>query len=338
MKPGKAAPPLLSVRGLRIVIPGREGDRTAVENVDFEVSRGEVLGIVGESGSGKSLSMLAVMGLLPARMRVSGSVVLDGEEILGLPERQMRRLRGGRVAMIFQDPMMALNPVLTIGAQVSEALELHNSSLSGRQIRTRAIELLELVAIPMPEQRFSQFPHEFSGGMRQRVVIAIAVANNPDLLIADEPTTALDVTIQAQIVEILDNLRREKGVAIALITHDLGLVAGLADRIAILYAGRVVERGDIDDVFGRPRHPYTAGLLSAVPSIDSQIERLYAIDGAPPSISARPSGCQFHPRCPFALPLCVDQDPEFRWFGETMAACHRAGELDPLAEIMRAEQ
>ncbi len=326
--------PLLDVRGLRIAIADGKKEYVAVENIDFEVSRGEVLGLVGESGSGKSLSMLSVMGLAPSGMRVSGSIMFQGREILGLPERQMRKLRGSRIAMIFQDPMTALNPVLTVGQQIVEALMLHNRSWSHRKLRARAIELLELVAIPAPEKRFAQFPHEFSGGMRQRVVIAIAVANEPDLLIADEPTTALDVTIQAQIVEILDRLRREKNLAIVLITHDLGLVAGLADRIAILYSGRIAERGDINAIFRQPRHPYTAGLLASVPSIDTDRPRLHAIEGTPPSIRARPRGCQFHPRCPISIPICTERDPEFRWYERSMSACHRGGEFDLMTETV----
>lgn len=326
--------PLLDIRGLRIAVSDGKKEHVAVENIDLEVARGEILGLVGESGSGKSLSMLSVMGLAPAGMRVSGSILFQDREILGLPERQMRKLRGSRIAMIFQDPMTALNPVLTVGQQIVEALMLHNPSWSSRQLRTRAIELLELVAIPVPERRFAQFPHEFSGGMRQRVVIAIAVANGPDLLIADEPTTALDVTIQAQLVEILDTLRREKDLAIVLITHDLGLVAGLADRIAILYSGRIAERGDIDTVFENPRHPYTAGLLAAIPSIETDRLRLHSIEGAPPSIRARPTGCQFHPRCPIAIPVCTERVPEFRWHGKSMAACHRSGEVDLIAEAV----
>ena len=319
--------PLLDIRGLSIAIPGRDGERVAVANVDFEVARGEVLGLVGESGSGKSLSMLAVMGLLPKTMAVTGSIRFDGEDILGASQKRLRAIRGRRIAMVFQDPMTALNPVLTIGAQLTEALMLHNRGWSRRQLKTRAIELLELVSIPIPERRFDQYPHEFSGGMRQRVVIAIAVANDPELLIADEPTTALDVTIQAQIVEIFSRLRREKGLSIVLITHDLGLVAGLADRVTILYSGRVAERGEITPVFHHPRHPYTAGLLAAVPSIDTTSDRLYAIEGTPPSLADRPSGCQFHPRCAHVLPICIAQDPDFQWFGQTMAACHRASEM-----------
>jgi oligopeptide/dipeptide ABC transporter ATP-binding protein len=320
---------LLDIRGLCITIPGREGARVAVSNVDFEIGRGEVLGLVGESGSGKSLSMMAVMGLLPHGMQVSGSIRFNGEELVGASQRRLRALRGRHIAMVFQDPMTALNPVLTIGAQLTEALMLHNRTWSRRQLRARAIELLELVAIPLPERRFDQYPHEFSGGMRQRVVIAIAVANDPELLIADEPTTALDVTIQAQIIEIFDRLRREKGLAIMLITHDLGLVAGLADKVTILYSGRVAERGEIEAVFHRPRHPYTAGLLAAVPSIDTTSARLHAIEGVPPSLLDRPSGCQFHPRCAYALPICVEKDPDFQWFGDSMAACHRAAEILP---------
>ncbi len=328
--------PLLEVRGLRVALQGRGTERVAVENVDFEVARGEVLGLVGESGSGKSLSMLACMGLLPRTMQASGSIRFDGEEILGAPERRLRALRGGRIAMVFQDPMTALNPVLSVGAQIVEALELHDRRLSARELRRRAVALMELVAIPAAAQRFDQFPHEFSGGMRQRVVIAIAVANDPDLLIADEPTTALDVTIQAQIVAIFDRLRREKGIAIVLITHDLGLVASLADRITILYAGRVAERGAIDQVFARPRHPYTAGLLAAVPSIDREVTRLHAIAGTPPSLAARPPGCPFNPRCGFALPVCRERAPDFQWFGDTMAACHRAGEFGSETEAAHA--
>jgi oligopeptide/dipeptide ABC transporter ATP-binding protein len=320
--------PLLEVRDLRIAIPGRKGEHLAVANVSFHVARGEILGLVGESGSGKSLSMLAVMGLLPAGMRASGSIRFKGQDIQGLPERQMRLLRGGRIAMIFQDPMTALNPVLTVGAQIVEAITLHNRSLSRQELRARAIELMELVAIPAPEKRFDQYPHEFSGGMRQRIVIAIAVANDPDLLIADEPTTALDVTIQAQIVDILNKLRREKGVAIMLITHDLGLVAGLADRITILYAGRIAELGEIGAVFERPLHPYTSGLLAAVPAIDTDVRRLHAIRGTPPSLAARPPGCPFNPRCPFAVPCCGERIPELRPFGERLVACHRAEELN----------
>lgn len=326
--------PLLDIRGLRIALPAVGGtpERVAVANVDLAVGQGEILGLVGESGSGKSLSMLSVMGLLPRGLQASGSVRFAGEELLGLPERRLRAYRGRRIAMIFQDPMTALNPVLTVGAQITEAIALHQPRLSRRALRARAIDLMELVAIPAAAARFGQYPHEFSGGMRQRIVIAIAIANEPELLIADEPTTALDVTIQAQIVEILARLRAEKGIAIVLITHDLGLVASLADRVSILYAGRVVERGPIGPIFAAPRHPYTAGLIAAVPAIDRAVDRLHAIPGAPPSLGARPEGCQFNPRCAFAEALCRREDPPVQWFGEGMVACHRAGAIDLTAE------
>jgi len=322
-----AAGNLLEIRGLRIAIPSREGELVAVSGLDLEVGRGDILGIVGESGSGKSLSMLAVMGLLPRGMQVSGSIRFAGEELIGRSPRQMRTVRGRRIAMIFQDPMTALNPVLTIGAQLAEALKIHQPALSRRERRRKAIELLELVAIPMPERRFEQYPQELSGGMRQRIVIAIAMANDPELLIADEPTTALDVTIQAQIVEILQRLQREKGLSIILITHDLGLVASLADRVSILYAGRVMERGAVEAIFHRSRHPYTAGLLAAIPSIEGGTGRLVAIDGVQPSLAERGPACPFHPRCRFALPICAEREPPFTWSDDrSMTACHRASD------------
>ncbi|MCJ8143404.1 ABC transporter ATP-binding protein [Ancylobacter sp. A5.8] len=326
--------PLLDIRGLAVTIPTRDGERAAVSNVDFTVDRGEVVGLVGESGSGKSLSMLAVMGLLPRQLHVSGSIRFDGVEICGAPERRMRSLRGRRIAMVFQDPMTALNPVKTIGAQITETIRLHNPTLSRAEVKARALALLEIVAIPAPERRFEQYPHEFSGGMRQRVVIAIAIANDPDLLIADEPTTALDVTIQAQIMEIFARLREERGMAVVLITHDLGLVAGLADRMSVLYAGRVAERGPVGPVFAAPRHPYTAGLLAAVPSIDDVAERLYAIPGTPPSLGDRPEACTFAPRCDFAVPLCRTSEPALTRVGSALVACHRAGELS-LSDLPR---
>ncbi|MBB3772601.1 oligopeptide/dipeptide ABC transporter ATP-binding protein [Angulomicrobium tetraedrale] len=328
------AAPLLDIKGLAVTIPTRAGERAAVSNVDFSVDRGEVVGLVGESGSGKSLSMLAVMGLLPRHFGVSGSIRFDGEEIAGAPERRLRALRGRRLAMVFQDPMTALNPVKTIGAQITEMIRLHNAGMSRAQVRQKALSLLEAVAIPAPERRFDQYPHEFSGGMRQRVVIAIAIANDPDLLIADEPTTALDVTIQAQIIEIFARLRAERGMAIVLITHDLGLVAGLADRMNVLYAGRIAERGPVGPLFAAPRHPYTASLLAAVPSIDDVSERLHAIPGTPPSLSERLPGCAFAPRCDFAVPLCRTSLPDLTRIGGSVVACHRAN--DPaLATLLK---
>ncbi|MFT0858876.1 ABC transporter ATP-binding protein [Ancylobacter sp. G4_0304] len=326
--------PLLDIRGLTVTVPTRDGERMAVSNVDFAVDRGEVVGLVGESGSGKSLSMLAVMGLLPRQLHVSGSIRFDGVEICGAPERQMRALRGGRIAMVFQDPMTALNPVKTIGTQISEMIRLHNPRLGRSEVKEKALALLDAVAIPAPGRRFDQYPHEFSGGMRQRVVIAIAIANDPDLLIADEPTTALDVTIQAQIMDIFARLREERGMAVVLITHDLGLVAGLADRMSVLYAGRIAERGPVGPVFAAPRHPYTAGLLAAVPSIDDVAERLYAIPGTPPSLGDRPAACAFAPRCDFAVPLCRTSEPALMRVGSALVACHRAGELS-LSDLPR---
>lgn len=321
------AEPLLDVRGLVVSIPTGSGYRDAVSNVDFSVGRGEVACLVGESGSGKSLSMRSVLGLLPRSFSVSGSIRFDGEEIRGASERRMQALRGGRIAMVFQDPMTALNPVQTIGAQIVEMIRLHDPRLGRAELRSRAIELLKSVAIPIPERRFDQYPHEFSGGMRQRVVIAIAIANDPDLLIADEPTTALDVTIQAQIMDIFARLREERGMAIALITHDLGLVASIADRVTVLYAGRVAERGGVDAIFERPRHPYTANLLAAVPSVEGGRQRLQVIAGSPPSLADMPAGCAFAPRCSFAIPVCRARAPDLQHLEGSVVACHRAHEL-----------
>ncbi|TFF23240.1 ABC transporter ATP-binding protein [Jiella endophytica] len=319
-------PRLLDIRGLTITLPQRDRRITAVSGVDLEVERGEILGLVGESGSGKSLSMLAVLGLLPRSAKVGGSVRLDGEEILGAPERRLRKLRGKRVGMVFQDPMTALDPVMTVGAQLIETLRIHEPGLSRSLARRRAIDLLGQVAIAAPEQRIDQYPHEFSGGMRQRVVIAMAIANDPELLIADEPTTALDVTIQAQIVELLERLRRERNLGLVLITHDLGLIAGLADKVTILYSGAIVERGPVFDIFANSHHPYTRGLLRAMPGAEAEGERLVAIPGTPPSPASRPEGCPFHPRCRLAVPRCSAEAPAFRWFGQSMAACHLAEE------------
>jgi oligopeptide/dipeptide ABC transporter ATP-binding protein len=333
MAPDIVTGPLLDVRGLTVAVPTRRGPCEAVSNVDFSINEGEVVGLVGESGSGKSVSMQAVMGLLPRSFQVTGSIRFDGEEICGASERRMRALRGGRIAMVFQDAMTALNPVQTIGAQIVEMIQLHNSGLRAGELRDRAISLLTVVAIPDPERRFSQYPHEFSGGMRQRVVIAIAIANDPALLIADEPTTALDVTIQAQIMEIFARLRSERGIAIILITHDLGLVAGMADRVHVLYAGHVVESGPIESIFREPHHPYTASLLAAVPSIDDVSERLKPIPGTLPSLADRPSGCAFAPRCAIALPLCAMREPDVARFGASNVACHRAGDQPLLSRI-----
>jgi oligopeptide/dipeptide ABC transporter ATP-binding protein len=292
----------------------------------------EVVGIVGESGSGKSVTMMAVMGLLPRTATVKGSVRFRGEEILGLPDKQLRRYRGRKLAMIFQDPLTSLNPVFTVGAQIAEAIRVHNDVKRSAAME-RAVELLDLVGIPNAAKRARQYPHEFSGGMRQRAMIAMSIANDPDVLIADEPTTALDVTIQAQILDVLERAQQAVSSAIVLITHDLGVVAGVADRVMVMYAGRAVEQGLVDDVFLRPRHPYTLGLLESLPRLDAEgQERLTPIVGAPPSLLHPPTGCPFHPRCRFVREMCSEVIPELRFVGGLgqRSACHYAEELEAL--------
>jgi oligopeptide/dipeptide ABC transporter ATP-binding protein len=320
--------PLLAVRNLEVTFVTARGQLEAIRGVDLTVQSGETLGLVGESGCGKSVTMLAVMGLLPPSVRMTGSVRFRGTELAGRPQKELAKLRGARIGMIFQDPMTALNPVITIGAQIAEAIGIHNAAVSAREAAARAVEMLKLVAIPFPERRALQYPHELSGGMRQRAMIAMAMANEPELLIADEPTTALDVTVQAQIIELLRRLQATHRMGVVLISHDLGIVAGTADRVAIMYAGRIVERGAVEDIFDRPRHPYTRGLLASLPKIDNQAARLTAIDGAPPSLAARPSGCAFHPRCQHALELCAARDPALRDVAGIDVACHLAESID----------
>ncbi|MER5456197.1 ABC transporter ATP-binding protein [Micromonospora sp. NPDC002389] len=288
---------VLRIEDLTVTIGTRRGPARAVVGVDWSVRAGETLALVGESGSGKSMSVLAATGLAPRSARVTGRVHLLGTELTGLREAERRRMRGRHVGFVFQDPMTSLNPVLTVGRQVAEASEEH-LGLSRRAARTRAIELLDLVGIPSAARRVDAYPHQFSGGMRQRVVIAMALACEPDLLIADEPTTALDVTTQAQIVELVADLRRRLGTAVVWITHDLGVVAGIADRVAVMYAGRIVEQGPVDAVFGRPAHPYTSALLAARPDPAAGGGELVTIRGAPPSPLDLPAGCAFWPRCP----------------------------------------
>jgi peptide/nickel transport system ATP-binding protein len=314
---------LLEVRGLNVAFDEPDGPIRVVRGLDLRLAAGEVLGVVGESGSGKSVAMRAIFGLLPGTARITGSVRLLGEELIGRSQRQLRGLRGARMSMIFQDPMTALNPVLTIGAQMAEAIAIHNGAISRRDVLRRAHDLLDLVAMPSTDRGLRQYPFEMSGGMRQRVVIAIAMANNPDLLIADEPTTALDVTVQAQILDVLRGLRDHHRIGMVLITHDLGVVAGLADRVAVMYAGRIVETGPVDDLFDCPRHPYTRGLLAATPQIAGGI--VQGIDGTPPAPSALPPGCPFAPRCKFANDPCRVDEPTLRPVGGTLAACHFAG-------------
>ncbi len=298
----------------------------AVDGVTLSVARGRTLGIVGESGCGKSMLSLSVMRLVPAPGRtVAGRVMFDGQDLLRLPMPAMRAVRGARIAMIFQEPMTSLNPVFTIGAQIVEAMRAHDRAASAAALRARAIDALARVRIAAPARRFDEYPHQLSGGMRQRVMIAMALACAPDLLIADEPTTALDVTIQAEILDLLRALQRETGMAIILITHDLGVVAEMADEVAVMYAGRVVERAPGAAIFDDPQHPYTLGLLGSIPRIEETRDRLLAIEGTVPPPFALPLGCRFHPRCVFAEAACAEQDPALRQVAEQhLVACMRA--------------
>ncbi len=315
---------VLEIRDLHVTFDTPSGKLEAVRGIDLDVSAGELLGVVGESGSGKSVSFLATMGLLPVRAHVTGSVVLDGEQLIGASPKKMRSVRGRLLSMIFQDPLSALNPVHRIGDQISEMLRSHQS-LSTREAEKRSIELLDIVGIPQPSDRARQFPHEFSGGMRQRVVIAIAIANNPKVLIADEPTTALDVTVQAQILEVIKRVQDRFGTAVVLITHDLGVIARVADRVNVMYAGRNVEQGTIDSLFDHPSHPYTRGLLASLPRPGKQ--RLKPIVGFPPNMLNPPRGCAFHTRCDFAAEICKENLPELVANGDLQTACVRSHEL-----------
>jgi peptide/nickel transport system ATP-binding protein len=322
---------VLVVEDLTVTFPGGEGsDVQAVRGLSYTLGRGEVLGIVGESGSGKSVTSLAVMGLLPTNAIVTGSVKLDGQELLQLGDRDMSNIRGKNIAMIFQEPLSALTPVYTVGDQVSEALLIHNE-MGKQTAANRAVELLDLVGIPNPRERAKSFPHEFSGGMRQRVMIAMAIANDPDVIIADEPTTALDVTIQAQILDVLKTAQRETGAGIVMITHDLGVVAGLADRVMVMYAGRAVEVGTTSQTYYKPRMPYTMGLLGSIPRIDAPSgSALTPIEGNPPSLAALPPGCPFAPRCPLVIDICREVEPPLEPIGQEghTAACHRKAMIE----------
>src|SRR4051812_40149965 len=321
--------PLLEVDNLEVSFPTQDGLVHAVRGVSYTLRSGEVLGIVGESGSGKSVTSLAVMGLLPGSAQITGSVRYRGQELLGQPDPAMSRVRGKGVSMIFQDPMTSLDPVYRVGYQIEETLRVHDKRLSSRAAEARAVELLELVGIPNAAGRVGSYPHEFSGGMRQRVVIAIAMANQPDVIIADEPTTALDVTVQAQILEVLDTALEETGAAMVLITHDLGVVAGVADRVLVMCAGRPVEVGSVEDIYYEPRMPYTLGLLGSLPRVDSSgRERLTPIVGSPPSLLNMPPGCPFAPRCPLHIPECDTAEPPLFQVGTGhTAACIRTEEV-----------
>ena len=330
----KGAPqgaPVMSVRNLKVSFNTEAGRVDAVRGVNFDLWGGRTLGIVGESGSGKSVTALSLIGLLDDNAHVTGSIKLGDEELLGKTDEEMSKLRGTRISMIFQDPLSALTPMFTIGDQLAEALLTHNPHMPKADVHNRCLELLEIVGITNPEERLDAYPHEFSGGMRQRVVIAIAIANNPDIIIADEPTTALDVTIQAQILDVLKVAQKETGAAVVLITHDLGVVAGTADDIMVMYAGRGVERASVDTLFAEPRHPYTMGLLGAVPKPHLPAEhRLVPIKGNPPSLAAIPSGCPFNPRCPMATEKCRAVEPELTLANAAeghLASCHRLEEI-----------
>ncbi|NUU32748.1 ABC transporter ATP-binding protein [Arthrobacter sp. C9C5] len=326
---------VLSVRDLNVRFNTENGVVHAVRGVDFDLMPGKTLGIVGESGSGKSVTSMAIMGLLPETAEVTGSVRLKGQELLGLSDKAMCRYRGNEMAMVFQDPLSSLTPVYTVGNQIIEALTVHNPTMSKQAKEARAVELLGMVGIPSPKDRLKAFPHEFSGGMRQRVMIAIAIANNPRVLIADEPTTALDVTIQAQVLEVLHTAQEETGAAVVMITHDLGVVAGMADDIMVMYAGKPVETGSVDDIYYNPRMPYTMGLLGAVPRVDvAEKTSLVPIEGIPPNLIHAPTGCSFAPRCPLVSDACLQGEPALAPVGGTgdgtlehRAACIKSEDL-----------
>jgi oligopeptide/dipeptide ABC transporter ATP-binding protein len=321
--PETAEAKILEVENLTVEFPTDDGVVRAVRGVSWTLGVGETLGIVGESGSGKSVTSLAVMGLLPATARISGSARFAGRELFGLSENALSEIRGQGISMIFQDPMTSLNPVYSVGYQIAETIRAHRD-VGKQAARERAIDLLDIVGIPNPKERVDNYPHELSGGMRQRVVIAIAIANDPDVIIADEPTTALDVTVQAQVLAALERATDETGAALLLITHDLGVIAGHADRVGVMYAGKLVETGTVEDIFYTPRMPYTLGLLGSLPRLDRDDARLTPIAGAPPSLLNLPPGCPFTPRCPMAAELCDREEPALLatdQYGH-QAACH----------------
>jgi oligopeptide/dipeptide ABC transporter ATP-binding protein len=327
-----AGDPVLSVRHLSVELLADEGVVKAVDDVSFDVDGNEVLAIVGESGAGKTVTALAILGLLPKRARVRGEVRFGGRDLLTLRERDLEAVRGARIAIIFQDALASLNPVFTVGRQVAEAITVHQKA-TPTEAEERAVELLDVVGIANARQRAGQYPHEHSGGMRQRAMIAMALANDPDVLIADEPTTALDVTIQAQVLDVFERVRERTRSSLVLITHDLAIVAGVADRVMVMYAGTQVETGPIDEIFYGSRHPYTLGLLASIPRVDRDggSGRLHMIRGQPPSLTAVPSGCAFHPRCPAArVPApCATERPTLRDVGHGhVSACHFAEVLD----------
>jgi peptide/nickel transport system ATP-binding protein len=313
--------PLLEVKNLRVEFPTRRGTLLALDDISFSISPGEVLGVVGESGAGKSLTGAAIIGLLEPPGRIAaGEIRLEGQRIDNLPYEQMRAIRGRKIGAIFQDPLTSLNPLYTIGRQLTETIQTH-LPVSAEEARQRAIRLLQETGIPAAEQRIEQYPHQFSGGMRQRVVIALALAAEPKLIVADEPTTALDVSIQAQIISLLKRLCKEHGAAVMLVTHDMGVIAETCDRVAVMYAGRIAEVGPVHDVINAPSHPYTVGLMGSIPAMDEDRERLAQIEGAMPRLTAIPRGCAFNPRCPRVMDRCRSERPELIEAGSTRAAC-----------------
>ena len=312
---------LLEVRNLRVEFNTRRGTLVAIDDVSFDIAPGEVLGVVGESGAGKSITGTAIIGLLERPGRVAGGEIrMEGKRIDNLPPEQMRKIRGRHIGAIFQDPLTSLNPLYTIGTQLIETIQTH-LPMSGADARKRAIELLGEVGIPAPERRIDHYPHQFSGGMRQRVVIALALCANPKLIIADEPTTALDVSIQAQIITLLKRLCRDNGTAIMLVTHDIGVIAETADRVAVMYAGRVVEIGPVQEVIHNPQHPYTTGLMGSIPAVGQELERLPQIEGSMPRLNAIPAGCPFNPRCPRVFDRCKVERPNLLPADNSLAAC-----------------
>jgi peptide/nickel transport system ATP-binding protein len=321
--PAPSTAPLLQVRDLQVHFNTHDGIVKAVDGISFEINQGETLGVVGESGSGKSVTFLTVMGLITRkRARLRGEIIFRGENLLNLPPEEMRQLRGGRMGMVFQDAMTSLHPFYTVGEQIAEAIQAHER-VPKRSAWTQAVDMLQRVGIPKPAERAKQYPHEFSGGMRQRAMIAMALSLNPDLLIADEPTTALDVTVQSQILELIDKLKQEFRTAVVLITHDLGVVAEHCQRIQVMYAGKIVETGQTRDIYYRAHHPYTWGLLQSIPRLDSSVAELKPITGLPPSLIFVPPGCSFHPRCPYVMDVCKRQVPELLVEdGAHASACH----------------
>ncbi|WP_328468838.1 ABC transporter ATP-binding protein [Streptomyces sp. NBC_00448] len=325
---GAAAPasttPLLEVRDLHVEFHTRDGVARAVNGVDYSVNAGETLAVLGESGSGKSVTAQTIMGILdmpPGRI-THGEILFQGQDMLKMSAEQRRRIRGRKIAMIFQDALSSLNPVLSVGYQLGEMFRVHQG-MSRKQARAKAIELMDRVRIPAAKDRIGDYPHQFSGGMRQRIMIAMALALEPDLIIADEPTTALDVTVQAQVMDLLAELQREYNMGLILITHDLGVVADVADKIAVMYAGRIVESSPVHDIYGAPAHPYTKGLLQSIPRLDQKGQELYAIKGLPPNLTRIPGGCAFHPRCPIAQDVCRTEVPTLHTVGaERGSACH----------------